>query len=229
MSHVQEFQFIRRHVHELIDSLDDEKRSGNIFFVVVRTSSYKRRRTSLVRSSSSSSSSSLSDALPGNRSNMSLHRSELFIGSVARRTEDVHHVGHQLAGIAVHDETSHLLVSWHVRFHADAQQDVTRDPMHLVTVTWYQSNIQNQTGRGTDNSATIRELECPRHPDVEIPSASSDARLPDRFDVHHHCTCTRVVAVSNPFSISSHHTFYIDTSDSTSTRLECRKSSSRTG
>ena len=46
----------------------------------------------------------------------------------------IHHVAHQLIGVSIRDETLHLLVPRHVRCHADAQRNVTRYPVHIVTV-----------------------------------------------------------------------------------------------
>ena len=52
---------------------------------------------------------------------------------VTHRSQDIHHGVHQL-GVSVRDETFHLLVLGHVGCHADAQRDVTRNPVNPVTV-----------------------------------------------------------------------------------------------
>ena len=43
-------------------------------------------------------------------------------------------VDHQLVGVSVRDETFHSLVSRHVVGYADAQRNVTCDPVDLVAV-----------------------------------------------------------------------------------------------
>ena len=62
------------------------------------------------------------------------HIPNVVVRGVTHRSQDIHHGTHQLVGVSVRDETFHLLVPGHVGCHANAQRDVTRNPVNLVTV-----------------------------------------------------------------------------------------------
>ena len=59
---------------------------------------------------------------------------DLVVRGLTHRLQDSHHGAHQLVDVSVRDDACHLFVSGYVGCHADAQRDVTRNPVNPGTV-----------------------------------------------------------------------------------------------
>ena len=158
---------------------------------------------------------------------------DLFVDGVTHPSQDIHHVAHQLVGISFRDETLHSLVSGHVRYHADAQRNVTCYQVDLVairrtlcgvkpTLKVKRRAVRVVAQRLGDSDVLI--VQTFQHGRSRVVHAA-------RIDsAHTSLTGTFVpYAIATRISINSHRIFDINTSDNTYGHLGCRKSVSREG
>ena len=111
---------------------------------------------------------------------------DLFLRGFTHHSQDIHHA---LTNLSVSPSvTRHCTLPGHVGCHADAQRDVTRYPVDLVTVRWKSCGVK-PTLKVKESTVRVvtqrfRGLECSRRPDVRTLTGSSGTRDPDRLDAH---------------------------------------------